>query len=212
MSGYHWSRTNSEEARYTLPYPSDEWVPARDIRFENGKRANSTTVVKGGHFSEETRVNLSNAWVIVHAGRNAPYDVVGQFKVRSIYYPLFSKNLMSAVNNLDENLFEFVEINNCWHAQTNAKFEGSPYYFANLLPRQQSWVREKMEFMFITTAFGTKNEYVKHSNRVVNAAISEQYPVWRDSSTGDIICNDTFKDCLSANGCRGWRFREIQVL
>ena len=211
MSGYVWSRENSLEASYKLPYRAEEWIPDRDIRFEGGVRMSAATLVNGGRLSNESRMRLMRVWTIVHAGSNAPYDVIGQFKARSVQFPLLSEKLMHAVSNLDERMFEYVRLENCWHAQTDSKFEGGPYYFANLLPRQNTWVREQMEFMSISSADGTKLEFVKHSKRVVCRAAVGEYPAWRDSATGEVVCTEEFRDCLLATGCRGWRFRQVEV-
>ncbi|OED49143.1 hypothetical protein AB838_08075 [Rhodobacteraceae bacterium (ex Bugula neritina AB1)] len=206
---YSWSRDKTLQGVFRVPLPSDEWVPRRDIRFENGGVLSYEAVLKGARLTSETVRELRKLNCVVRPEFEGPRDTIAVFSVNIDKIPLVSLKLKTALEQEFTDAFEFVCIEQVWDEVRDCPVPGGPYFLANLLKRVDSWDKGKTEIHSVTRKNGTTFNTANISKGVIDEGAVAGENIWRDMVTSDVFCSETFRDFLIDIGCVGWGFREV---
>ncbi|MDC0659647.1 hypothetical protein N6L27_16720 [Leisingera sp. SS27] len=208
---YNWSRSTSREGVFRLPFPWDEWVPERDIRFETGGVHSYGTILKGGRLTETTKQELAKLYCVVKSQSGAARETIDGFSVNMDKTPLVNSRLKSALEDSFAGTFEFAAVEQVWNEVHDSPLPGGPYYMANLLKRLDGWDKERSVIYSMTRKDGTTYNTTNTSKSALLESALENASIWRDSVTRDVLCTETFRDFVTEVGCAGWSFREVSV-
>lgn len=181
------------------PYPSDMWSALRDMSFDDK-----------GRFTAESRREIAKLTMRINPYVTDIPDVIGGFTTLLTSPPAFNTPLQKAIGGLDSDLCDFLAVDRIWDRRHARDLPGLGFALASILPRVDSWDRDKCRVAELKRSDGTTWSNLEGIG-VVRASALTVKPLWREASTLQILCTDVFKDLVQDVGCRGIRFREIAV-
>ncbi|UWR87834.1 imm11 family protein [Phaeobacter inhibens] len=207
-----WSRSRSFDGTFKLPFSPNEWVPQRDIRFENGGVFSYEATLKGANFTSETKRELNNLHCVVQSKTGECRETIGVFSVNLSEIPLVNYRLMATLERSLPASFEFFAVDEVWDEVHNSVLPGGAYYLVNLLTRIDSWDKSRTTIYSNTRKDGTTYNTANISKSFLRGDAIGGASIWRDTVTSHVLCTETFRKLVEDVGCEGWSFREIRVL
>ena len=208
-SGLSWSVSRDE----TVPPRSvGKWDPYVAAEFEKG----GNTWFAAGRLSEETRSELVNCWAHACGSRGALKDthVIGDFNEISPLNVIVDQVFVDEMNDIDQNLFEFVEHKQTWDIDRNCPPWESRFFLANLLQNKPTYDLSVSDFgLQKNVAERFEGRHIWQGNRsAVNPEVVSESFIWRDSYTRHVLCTEPVRDLLMSLNIHEWELVEVELV
>lgn len=190
--------------------------PAKfDLEFEAGSWRDPYGLARGTKLTSETKRKIEQLCLRVSdVGAPATWDkqvaTLGLFAIRIDRLPAVSAELMELYRSEFPGFFEFIEIGAMWSEHHAAPYRFGPYFLTNLLERRKGWDLDKTEIFETRRGDSSKIYTTNAAKAVVDTEKVLDCPIWRDSTTGNVVCNERFRSVTNKVSLHGWYFYRLR--
>lgn len=164
----------------------------------------------GRLFAEDVS-RFQSHWLVVNVRPLPELHVIGEFNNARTDFPVVNQNLRDALDRVNPAGFEFAEITQVWAEKQACLVPGGPFYLTNLLTERDTWDEENTEIYKIKHVDGHDIERIDGTNKTVRSSELDGATIWRETRTGHVLCTEPVRQQLEDAGCRGWKFRPVQI-
>jgi len=189
----------SPDKIFPSPWPDTVWDP-----YEN------PSCTSKGILSEEWKHKVSDFWMLIQPKVKVLPNVIGGFSHTQSNPAVVDEITKNLINRMDHNLCDFAPVRKIWDIRFNREIKTPRYYFASVRRSLSSWDPEQTEIVEIPKVNGTMH-LIANPPLVVRETIIKDELLWRDSTTGHVMCTEKFKNIIEASGSLGFWFYQIGV-
>lgn len=185
------------------------------LEFEAGTWRDPEVLANGSKLTAYTKSRLERSHLMIFdAFAPATWEdqvaTLGVFATRIDQLPAVSAELKGLYEFAFPGFFEYVQVKSLWSERHTAPYRFGPYFLVNLLERRDGWDLSKMDVYEATRGVSSKIHTTNVSKAIVNPGKVQNCPIWRDSTTGHVVCNERFRSVTSQVSLHGWHFYPLR--